>query len=213
MSDFKKLADSVFKGSINDVKAITQELINNGAKPLDIINQGLLGGMDLVTPKFKSGEMFVPEVLRCAKALGAGMEVLKPFLSETDCTTDPGTFIIGTVAGDVHDIGKNLVVLILGSCSVKVIDLGVDVSPEKFIAAIKEHRPQIVGLSALLTSTMMAMKKTIDAISSAGLRDKVKILVGGAPISQKFADEIGADAFCPDAIAAKEIAAAIMANR
>jgi methanogenic corrinoid protein MtbC1 len=212
MSEFNKLAQAVFKGDIKGVKVITQGLMDSGASADDIINQGLLGGMDIVAPKFKAGEMFVPEVLRAAKSLGAGMELLKPLLiGGKNSVKKPATFVIGTVAGDLHDIGKNLVILILESASFNVIDLGVDVSSEKFIAAIKEHNPEFVGLSALLTTTMMAMKDTIKAISASGLRDKVKILVGGAPISQEFADEISADAYCADAIAAKEIAAQMIA--
>lgn len=207
MSDVSQLAQAVFKGDIKGVKAITQSLIDSGVNAQDIINKGLLGGMDIVAPKFKAGEMFVPEVLRCAKALGGGMELLKPLLSAGEQSAGKtATFLIGTVIGDLHDIGKNLVILILESASFQVIDLGVDVSPQKFVEAIQEHKPQFVGLAALLTTTMMAMKETIDTISAAGLRDKVKILVGGAPISQEFADEIGADAYCADAIAAKEIA-------
>lgn len=212
MSDFSKLAQAVFKGDLKGVKAITQELIDSGVQADDIINQGLLGGMDIVAPKFKAGEMFVPEVLRAAKALGCGMELLKPLLGAGGGSLKKlATVIIGTVAGDLHDIGKNLVVLILESSSFNVIDLGVDVSPEKFVEAIKEHKPEFVGLSALLTTTMMAMKDTVEAIKAAGLRDNVKILVGGAPISQEFADEIYADAFCADAIAAKEIATKMLA--
>ncbi len=207
MSEFNKLAEAVFKGDIKGVKAITQTLIDSGANADEIINNGLLAGMDIVAPKFKAGEMFVPEVLRSAKALGTGMESLKPLLGADDAgLRQVATFVIGTVAGDLHDIGKNLVTLILESAAFKVIDLGVDVSPQKFVDAIQEHQPQFIGLSALLTTTMMAMKDTIDAIAAAGLRDKVKILVGGAPISQEFADEISADAYCADAIAAKEIA-------
>ncbi|QDR82512.1 cobalamin B12-binding domain-containing protein [Sporomusa termitida] len=212
MSEFNKLAEAVFKGDIKSVKAITQSLVDSGANVDEIINKGLLGGMDIVAPKFKAGEMFVPEVLRAAKALGNGMELLKPLLGDDNAgTRQAATFVIGTVAGDLHDIGKNLVTLILESSSFKVIDLGVDVSPQRFVDAIKEHEPHFIGLSALLTTTMMAMKDTINAISAAGLRDKVKILVGGAPISQEFADEISADAYCADAIAAKEIAVQMIA--
>lgn len=212
MSEFNKLAEAVFKGDLKGVKAMTQDLIDKGASADDIISKGLLGGMDIVAPKFKAGEMFVPEVLRSAKALGCGMELLKPLLIDGEGSLKKAsTFLIGTVAGDLHDIGKNLVILILESASFNVIDLGVDVSPAKFVEAIKEYKPQFVGLSALLTTTMMAMKDTIDAIDNAGLRDKVKILVGGAPISQEFADEISADAFCADAIAAKEIASQMSA--
>ncbi|WP_371372841.1 cobalamin-dependent protein [Sporomusa aerivorans] len=211
MSDFLALAQAVYKGDIKGVKALTQNLIDSGAAADDIINKGLLGGMDIIAPKFKAGEMFVPEVLRSAKALGGGMELLQPLLGGDAAGKQAATFVIGTVVGDLHDIGKNLVRLILESAAFKVIDLGVDVPVQKFIDAIKEHKPQFLGLTALLTTTMMAIKETIDAIEAAGLRDSVKILIGGAPISQEFADEVKADAYCADAIAAKEIATQMLA--
>lgn len=204
MSDLSKLADAVFKGNFAGVKDITQELIQDGVDPLVIINEGLIGGMNIVAPKFKSGEMFVPEVMMSAKALHNGLDLVKPLIADTDIPS-AGTVVMGTVAGDLHDIGKNLVTMILESGGFKVVDIGVNVAPEGFVEAIKKYNPQIVGLSALLTTTMKAMEQTIVAIQDAGLRDKVKIVVGGAPISQEFADEIGADGYGADAMSAQEL--------
>jgi len=209
MSDFDQLADYVFKGNAAAVKELTQKLVNAGGDPMEIISKGLLIGMDIVTPKFKAGEMYVPEVMMAARALSEGMNIVKPLLTGADIAVSK-TIIIGTVAGDLHDIGKNLVVMIMESGGFNVVDLGVDVSPEKFVAAIKEHNAKIVGLSALLTTTMLNMKVTIDHIAKEGLRDQVKILVGGAPVSQSFADEVGADGYCADAMAAKEMATAFL---
>ncbi|MGL5514499.1 MAG: corrinoid protein [Sporomusa sp.] len=211
MSDFNKLAEAVFEGDIAEVKTITQELIDAGAEPLKIVNEGLLGGMELVAPKFKAGEMFIPEVMLCAKSLGEGLGVLKPLLNE-DQAVAKGTFLMGTVKGDLHDIGKNLVVMLVESGGFNVVDLGIDVPAENFVEAIKEHKPAVVGLCALLTTTMMEMQVAIDAIKEAGLRDQVKILVGGAPLYPEFAEKIGADGYCPDAIACKEMVADIVAK-
>ncbi|AET67358.1 putative cobalamin binding protein [Desulfosporosinus orientis DSM 765] len=209
MSDFDQLADYVFKGNAAAVKDLTQKMVDAGNNPMEIISNGLLLGMDIVTPKFKAGEMYVPEVMMAAKALNEGMTIVKPLIADADIAVSK-TIIIGTVSGDLHDIGKNLVVMILESGGFNVVDLGVDVSPEKFVAAIKEHNAKIVGLSALLTTTMMNMKLTIEALKEAGLRDDVKVLVGGAPVSQSFADDIGADGYCADAMAAKEMATAYL---
>jgi len=209
MSDFDQLADYVFKGNAAAVKDLTQKMVDAGGNPMEIISNGLLVGMDIVTPKFKAGEMYVPEVMMSARALSEGMKIVKPLLTGSEIAVTK-TIIIGTVSGDLHDIGKNLVVMILESGGFNVVDLGVDVSPEKFVAAIKEHNAKIVGLSALLTTTMLNMKATIELIAKEGLRDAVKVLVGGAPVSQSFADEIGADGYCADAMAAKEMATAIL---
>jgi 5-methyltetrahydrofolate--homocysteine methyltransferase len=209
MSELEQLAQYVFKGNAAAVKELTQKLVDQGQDPLGIISQGLLTGMDIVTPKFKAGEMYVPEVMMSARALAEGMKIVKPLLTDTDISVTK-TIIIGTVAGDLHDIGKNLVVMILESGGFNVVDLGVDVSPEKFVAAIKEHNAKIVGLSALLTTTMVNMKVTIDLIKKEGLRDSVKILVGGAPVTQSFAEEVGADGYCADAMTAKEMATKIL---
>jgi 5-methyltetrahydrofolate--homocysteine methyltransferase len=204
MGDFNKLADAVFKGDLAEVVENTKKLLDSGANPLEIVNNGLLAGMDIVAPKFKAGEMFVPEVMMSAKALGEGMKIVQPMLSASDVAS-VGTIVIGTVAGDLHDIGKNLVVMILKSGGFNVIDLGIDVAPEKFVEAIKEHNPQVVGMSALLTTTMAAMKQTLDAMEEAGVRDQAKVIIGGAPVSQGFADEIGADGYASDAIGAKDL--------
>ncbi len=211
MSKLNNLAEAVFQGDFTEVKNLTQQLVDDGVDPLIIINEGLIGGMNIVAPKFKAGEMFVPEVMKSAKAMHIGMEVVKPLVAESDIPY-AGKVVIGTVAGDLHDIGKNLVIMILESGGFKVIDLGVDVPPEGFVEAIKKHEPQIVGMSALLTTTMMAMKDTINAIEKAGLRNKVKIVVGGAPISQDFANEIGADGYGADAMAAKEICSKLLSR-
>lgn len=211
MSDFNKLAEAVLQGDIAGVKTITQELINAGAEPLKIVNEGLLGGMELVAPKFKAGEMFIPEVMLSAKSLGEGLTLLKPLLTE-DQASARATFLMGTVKGDLHDIGKNLVVMLVESGGFNVIDLGIDVPAEKFVEAIKEHKPAVVGMCALLTTTMTEMQVAIEAIKAAGLRDKVKILVGGAPLYPEFAEKIGADGYCPDAIACKEMVADIVAK-
>ncbi|HEY3424947.1 MAG TPA: corrinoid protein [Negativicutes bacterium] len=209
MSEFKKLVDAVFQGDYDAAKELTQKLIDGGTAPMDIVSKGLLAGMDVVAPKFKAGEMFIPEVMMSAKALSEGMKLVKPLLSTAD-SASMSTFLMGTVKGDLHDIGKNLVVMIMESGGFNVVDLGVDVSPEKFVEAIQEHKPAIVGMCALLTTTMMAMKDTIDAITAAGLRNKVQILVGGAPLYPEFADKIGADGFCVDAVACKEMCTKIV---
>ncbi|HWR08981.1 corrinoid protein [Sporomusa sp.] len=212
MSSFEKLAEAVYQGDDSEVKTITQGMIAAGVKPMEIVSKGLLAGMDIVAPKFKAGEMFIPEVMMSAKALSEGLAIVKPLLSAED-SANVSTFVMGTVKGDLHDIGKNLVVMLLESGGFNVVDLGVDVAPETFVAAIKEHKPRIVGMCALLTTTMMAMQDTINAINEAGLRDKVKVLVGGAPLYPEFADKIGADGYCVDAVACKEMAAELVVNR
>ncbi|HWR39129.1 MAG TPA: corrinoid protein [Patescibacteria group bacterium] len=209
MSEFEKLAEAVFAGDDDQAQEITRKLIDGGASPMEIVNKGLLAGMDIVAPKFKAGEMFIPEVMMSAKALSEGMKLVKPLLSAADAA-GMATFVMGTVKGDLHDIGKNLVVMILESSGFNVVDLGVDVAPEQFVAAIKEHKPLIVGMCALLTTTMMAMKDTIDCITAAGLRDSVRILIGGAPLYPEFAEKIGADGYCVDAVACKEMAASFI---
>jgi 5-methyltetrahydrofolate--homocysteine methyltransferase len=211
MNDFEGLAEAVLAGDYEGVQQLTRQLLAGGAAPMDIVNSGLLAGMDIVAPRFKAGEMFIPEVMMSAKALAEGMKVVKPLLSTAD-SAGMTTFLMGTVRGDLHDIGKNLVVMILESGGFNVVDLGVDVAPEQFVAAVKEHKPHIVGMCALLTTTMMAMQETIEALTEAGLRNSVKILVGGAPLYPEFAEKIGADGYCVDAVACKEMAAALAAQ-
>lgn len=208
MANFEALSQSVVSGEEEQVKIQTKMLIDSGANPLDIINNGLVAGMNIVGPLFKSGEMFVPEVLMSAKSMAAGIDMVKPLIADKDMPSK-GTVIIGTVKGDLHDIGKNLVSIMLESSGFKVINLGIDIAPEKFVAAAKEHDPQIVAMSALLTTTMPLMKDTIEFFKEEGL--KVKCVIGGAPVSQDYADKIGADGYAPDAGSAVELCAKMMA--
>lgn len=202
--NFEELSKSVLAGKVNQVKEVTQTLIDEGKNPLEIINQGLIAGMNVVGMRFKNGEMFVPEVLMAAKAMGAGVELVKPLIADKDMPS-AGKIVLGTVKGDLHDIGKNLVGMMLESGGFTVINLGIDISPEQFVKSIKETNPDIVAMSALLTTTMLYMRDTIELIKEEGLHDKVKVIIGGAPISQDFADEIGADGFAPDAASAVEL--------
>ncbi len=196
-----KMAESLIAGNIDEVVNLTKEALDGGAAPSDILDQGLLAGMDVVGQRFKAEEMFIPEVLRCAKCMHGAMEILRPLLVETG--VEPiGTLVIGTVKGDLHDIGKNLVGMMFEGAGFEVVDLGIDKEPQVFVDAIKEHNAKLIGLSALLTTTMPKMGETINAIKEAGIRDQVKILVGGAPITAAFAEEIGADGYASNAASA-----------
>jgi 5-methyltetrahydrofolate--homocysteine methyltransferase len=185
------------------VKELTEEAIETGIGVEDILDKGLLAGMDVVGTKFKNDEFFIPEVMIAADAFKAGMDLVKPLIatSELEPTT---TVVIGTVKGDLHDIGKNIVGMMLQGANFEVIDLGVDVPVEKFIETIQQENPNILGLSSLLTTTMQQLKNVIDAVEEAGLRDQVKVMVGGAPLTQDYADGIGADGYAPDAVYAVE---------
>lgn len=204
MVDFDEIKKSVFEGQVEKTRNLATSMVQSGENPLSIINDGLIAGMNEVGVRFKAGDMFVPEVIMSAKAMSAGVEAVKPFIKGDEIKT-PGVVVIGTVKGDLHDIGKNLVCMILESAGFKVIDIGVDNSAEQFIEAVKEHQPKIVGMSALLTTTMPAMKETIDAFIEAGIRDEIKIIIGGAPVSRQFAEEIGADGYGEDAISARDL--------
>lgn len=211
MSKLQEISNAIESGKKKLMKGLVEEALAEGIAPMDILNQGMINAMSIVGEKFKANEIFVPEMLIAARAMKEGVEVLKPHLAGNKTAVN-GKFIIGTVEGDLHDIGKNLVAMMVESAGYEVIDLGVDVSKEKLIEAIKENPDcSLVGLSALLTTTMPAMKALVAAISEAGLRDQVKIMVGGAPISQEFADSIGADAFAPDAASAAAIAKSFVA--
>lgn len=199
------IAEAIIKGDAIDVKKITQQAIEDGFTPKQILNQGLIAGMNVVGVRFKANDMFVPEVMLSARAMHAGLNLLKPLLAQSQ-VKEKGVFVIGTVKGDLHDIGKNLLVMLLEGAGYKVIDLGINVPAAKFIQAIEEYSPDIVGLSALLTTTLSAMQDTIKEIVNAGLRDRTKILVGGAPVTQAYADEIGADGYASDAGSAVELA-------
>ncbi len=192
--EYQEMFEALIAGDIENVKALTQKALDAGNAPGEILGKGLLAGMDVVGQRFKVGDMFIPEVLKCAKCMHGAMDLLRPLLSQSD-QDGVGKIVIGTVQGDVHDIGKNLVCMMLEGSGFKVVDLGIDVKPEAFVEAVKQHQPNIVGMSALLTTTMPKMAETIKAIEEAGLRSQVKIMAGGAPVTQKFADDIGADSY------------------
>jgi 5-methyltetrahydrofolate--homocysteine methyltransferase len=187
-----------------------QKALDAGIGPAEILNQGMIAAMGEVGRLFEEGEYFVPEMLIAARAMQKGLEVLKPFLTDADVQS-PGKVAIGTVKGDLHDIGKNLVAMMLEGAAFEVIDLGTDVSPERFIQAVRENGAQIIAMSALLTTTMPNMKNTIEALKEAGLRDKVKVMIGGAPVTQTYADQIGADGFAEDASRAVAKARSLLA--
>ncbi len=211
MTKFEDIAQSVFKGNVKKVKEQVNEMLKDGADPVRIINEGLIEGMNLVTPLFKSGEMFVPEVMRSAKSMNVGMEIVKELISDDDIPTK-GKLVMGTVKGDLHDIGKNLVSMMLETTGYTVIDLGADVDEEVFLNAIIEHKPDIVGMSSLLTTTMIKIKDTIEFLKEKGVRDQVKIIIGGAPISQEFADQVGADGYSEDASTAVDLCDRLLAK-
>ena len=202
----KEIASAVEAGKSKVVGGLVEQALKEGIEPSVILNEGMISAMGVVGEKFKNNEIFVPEMLIAARAMKKGVEVLQPYLAKQG--VEPiGKVILGTVSGDLHDIGKNLVGMMIEGAGFKVIDLGVDVPPEKFIEAMKENPDcKIVALSALLTSTMPALATTIKAIEEAGLRNTVKIMVGGAPVTQAFADEIGADGYSEDAASAAELA-------
>lgn len=203
MARFDEISALLQRGKAKDLAALVQEEISFGVKAKDILTEGLIAGMSVVGEKFKNNEIFVPEVLIAARAMNAALAVLKPALA--DAGVEPvGTAVICTVKGDLHDIGKNLVKMMIEGTGIRVIDLGVDCSADKVVAAVRENNVQLVCLSALLTTTMLYQKEIIDALKAAGLRDKVKVMVGGAPVTQAFADEIGADAYTADAASAAE---------
>ncbi|MGI6557426.1 MAG: corrinoid protein [Limnochordia bacterium] len=205
MADFTKISQALIKGDAKTVKELTEQAVAEGIAPGVIIQEGLIGGMAVIAERFKKNEIYVPEVLIAARAMHAGLGVLKPLLTESE-TESAEVFLIGTVKGDLHDIGKNLVAMMMEGAGFRVVDLGVDVPPEKFVEAIREHKPSIVGLSALLTTTMVAMKDTLEAIKASEFKDKVKVMIGGAPVTQNYADEIGADGYAPDASTAVDVA-------
>jgi len=209
MADFQAIADALIKGQAPTVKDLVSKAVGEGVNPGEILEKGLMAGMSVVGERFKKNEIYVPEVLIAARAMHAGMDILKPLLSESGVKSK-GVFAVGTVKGDLHDIGKNLVMMMMEGAGYKVVDLGVDVNPEKFVQAVKDGA-QIIGMSALLTTTMPSMKTSIDALVAAGVRDKVKVMVGGAPLTQEYADKIGADGYAQDAATAVDVAKGILA--
>ena len=209
MSDLRRISEALVAMNEKQVKELVREALDKGVLAKEILSEGLIPGMDIVGEKMESGDMFIPEVLMSAKAMSAAVEILKPLLGDEGLTA-AGKVVIGTVKGDLHDIGKNLVVMMLESAGFEVHNLGVDIGPEDFVKAIKEKEPNLLALSALLTTTMSMMKQTIDAVTESGLRERVKVMIGGAPVTQKFADEIGADGYAPDAGSANKLAKALL---
>ncbi|HHU23630.1 MAG: corrinoid protein [Bacilli bacterium] len=205
----EEIALMLQKGRAQNVKQLVQQALDEGLAPKDILNDGLIHGMTVIGGKFKNNEVFVPEVLVAARAMNAGLEILRPALI-TSGIKPLGKAIICTVKGDLHDIGKNLVKMMLEGQGIECLDLGVDVSEERIVEAVKDYQPDLLCLSALLTTTMMAQKETIDALKKAGIRDKVKVLVGGAPVTDSFAEEIEADGYAGDAASAAQIAKAFL---
>ena len=210
MVDLKNVSEALQRGDAKKVEELVKQALEENLLPKDILENGLIKGMDIIGAKFKKNEVYVPEVLIAARAMHAGMSILRPKLAETG-VKNLGTVAIGTVKGDLHDIGKNLVKMMLEGAGFEVIDLGVDVTTDKFVEAVKEHKPNIIGMSALLTTTMVNMAEVIKALEAAGLRDKVKIMIGGAPITQNYADQIGADSYSPDAASAVDKAKTFVA--
>ncbi len=205
MADLNAISNTLIKGDAGNLTLQVQAALEEGTAASDILNKALIAGMDVVGERMENGDMFIPEVLMSAKAMSAALGILKPLLTDEE-SKSAGKIIIGTVKGDLHDIGKNLVAMMLESAGFEVVNLGVDIAPEAFVEAVKEHQPNLIGLSALLTTTMTQMQKTVDALKESGLRSQVKILVGGAPVTEKFAREIGADGYAPDAGSAGKLA-------
>ena len=203
MADLSALAENLINGKAQEVKELTQKALDDGVSPGEILNAGLIKGMSVVGERFKNNEFYVPEVLIAARAMHSGMDILKPKLAESG--VEPiGTVLLGTVKGDLHDIGKNLVAMMLEGAGFEVIDLGIDVPPEKFVQAVEEQGGDVIAMSALLTTTMTQMKTTLEALEEAGVKGKIKTLIGGAPVTQNYADEIGADGYARDAASAAD---------
>ncbi|OVE74228.1 methyltransferase [bacterium B17] len=209
MSVLEEMADMLMKGKANEVKDLVSKAIDEGIEPGTVLNDGLLAGMNVIGGRFKRNEVYVPEVLIAARAMKSGMEILQPKLSEAGVEAK-GTAVIGTVKGDLHDIGKNLVCMMLEGAGFKVVDIGIDVEDQKFIDAAKEANATVIGVSALLTTTMTNMKSVVELIKSSDIANDVKVMVGGAPVTQAFADEIGADGYAADAASAAELATSLL---
>lgn len=208
MSILNDISENLQRGKAKVVKELVQQAIDEGMSAKEILEEGLLSGMSVIGEKFKNNEVFVPEVLIAARAMTKGIELLRPHLV-ADGVEEKGTVVIGTVKGDLHDIGKNLVRMMMEGKGLKVIDLGVDVPVEKFLEAARENDAQIIACSALLTTTMGEMRSVVEAVEASEMKDKVKVMIGGAPITQAFCDQIGADKYTPDAASAADVALAI----
>lgn len=209
MDKMKQISDAIVQLKWDEIASLTNDAVKAGIPALEIINQGLVPGMTVVGNKFREGEIFLPEVLLSAKTMKTAMEILLPILSQQNASF-MGRVAIGTVAGDIHDIGKNIVISMLQGNGFEVMDLGVDITPERFVEVVSDNDLQILGLSALLTSTMPMLDATIGALEKAGLRQKTRVIIGGAPVTQAYADQIGADGYGADAVAAVELARALI---
>jgi 5-methyltetrahydrofolate--homocysteine methyltransferase len=201
----EQISTVVIEGDLDEIVDLTEDALDDGLTAQEILDSGLMAGMDHVGVEFKAGNMFVPEVLRSARTMQMAMDILKPLLAESGVEM-VGKVLLGTVKGDLHDIGKNLVGMMCEGAGFEVKDIGKDIAPEAFIEAIKDFEPDIVGMSALLTTTMRVMEHTIKALEEAGLRDRVKVMIGGAPVTQAFADQIGADGYASNAASAADLA-------
>ena len=206
----EQMQKDLYSGKVDEVETATQKALDEGMSAQEILDDGLIAGMDQVGKDFKAGGLFIPEVLISAKAMHAGLNVLRPLLAKSGAPA-LAKIVVGTVAGDLHDIGKNLVGMMLEGAGFEIVDLGTDVSPEKFVETVRAEGAVLVGMSSLLTTTMPGMKTTIEALTEAGLRDSVKVIVGGAPVTAGFAEDIGADAYAPDAASAVDTARSLIA--
>jgi 5-methyltetrahydrofolate--homocysteine methyltransferase len=209
---YLQMQDDLYDGLKEEIPQQVREALKRGQSPQQILDEGLVAGMDIVGVDFRDGILFVPEVLMAANAMKAGMEILRPLLTETGAERI-GTAVVGTVKGDIHDIGKNLVAMMMEGAGFEVINLGINVDADKFLAAIKEHQPDILGMSALLTTTMPYMKVVVDALGEEGIRDEIYVMVGGAPVTENFAREVGADAYGRDAAVSVDIAKSFMQRK
>ena len=209
MAIFEEIAVGVEKGDSSSVHSLTEKALAQNIPAVDILNNGLVSGMGVISEKFKNNEVFIPEVLVSAKAMKAGMELLKPLLAEANVESK-GKVVIGTVKGDLHDIGKNIVAMLLEGAGFEVTDLGADVPIERFLEFAEKENADIIGMSALLTTTMVYMREVIEALENANLKPKVKVIIGGAPITQSFADQINADGYAPDAASAVDLAKGLL---
>ncbi len=211
MADMKAISEFLQKGRAKDVKELVQKALDEGIGPQEILEQGLLDGMNIIGQKFKNNEVFVPEVLIAARAMNGGMEILKPHLISAN-VQDKGTVVIGTVKGDLHDIGKNLVSMMMKGKGLQVVDLGTDVPAARFVQEAIAHNAKIIACSALLTTTMKEMEQVVKAVDEAGLRGKIRVMIGGAPVTDSFCRSINADRYTPDATSAAEAALAFCQN-
>jgi len=208
---YGQLSEAVLGGNLKDIKKLTQTALDGGSSAQQVLDLGLLPGMDEVGQLFKTGTMFIPEVLLSARTMAAAMDVLKPLLAMGE-GGGRGTVVIGTVQGDLHNIGKNLVAMMLEGAGFNVVDLGIDVKPQAFLDAVKQHKPKLLGMSALLTTTMPRMDETIRALEEAGIRSQVKVMVGGAPVTHDFVARIGADAYAANAGSAVDVAKTLVGD-